>query len=295
MKEEEIFQLLTISDRYKIKGTGADADILYSSDYDLAEYWKSGVAGIYYIEKVFKDKFRRAMSMTEVYITDFKCGEIEGKPVRWDKKSIKAGIVKQYSRKITLCEALQQKSVVKMDVIAMIDGIYKEFSCNYKFNFGGITNYEETENVTKEELLKEIGEYYREGNSFKALRRLYSFVKINKREPSVKKTLQEYFNSPIGELNQCKNQTEILLLMLEQKFRKARKTDLVKNLEWIKTRIPEMGMKKELVNNISLICKLKMGEMKKGLEYLLDFFKKLLDEKTRMWIAENKNISYYIK
>lgn len=294
MNENKIFELLTISGKYKLKGTSGDADILYSSDYDLAEYWKGGVAGINYIEKVFKDKFRRAMAMPEVYITDFKCGEIGGKPVRWDKKSIKVGIVKQYSRKISFVEALQQKSTIKMDVIAMIDGIYKEFSCNYKFNFGGITNYE-NENITKEELLGDLKEYYTEGNSFKALRRLYSFVKLNKREPSVVKLLQEYFNSPIGVLNQCKNQTEILILMVEQNFRRPKKTDLVKNLKWIKERIPEMGMKKELVKTISLICKLKMGEMEKGLDYLLDFFKRILDEKTRMWIAENKNISYYIK
>ena len=83
--------------------------------------------------------------------------------------------------------------------------------------------------------------------------------------------------------------------MLEQKFRKVKKTNIVKNLEWIKKNIPEMGMKKELVKTISLICKLKMGEMEKGLDYLLDIFKKLIDDKTRMWIAENKNISYYIK
>jgi hypothetical protein len=294
MNKNKIFELLTISGKYKLKGTSSDADILYSSDYDLAEFWRGGVSGINYIEKVFKDKFRRAMAMPEVYITDFKCGEIGGRAIRWDKKSIKVGIVKQYSRKITFVEALQQKSTIKMDVIAMIDGIYKEFSCNYKFNFGGITNYE-NENVTKEELLGDLKEYYTEGNSFKALRRLYSFVKLNKREPSVVKLLQEYFNSPIGVLNQCKNQTEILILMMEQKFRRPKKIDLVKNLEWIKNRIPEMGMKKELVKTISLICKLKMGEMEKGLDYLLDFFKKLLDEKTRMWIAENKNISYYIK
>jgi hypothetical protein len=293
MNVNKIFELLTISGKYKIIGTGADADILYSSDYDLAEYWSGRVAGIHYIEKVFKDKFRKAMAMPEVYITDFKCGEIGGRAIRWDKKSISSGIVKQYSRKISFCKALEMKSVIKMDVIAMIDGIYKEFSCNYTFNFGGIKTYEKED--VKKNLLKDLKEYYAEGNSFKALRRLYSFVKLNKREPSVIKLLQEYFNSPIGLLNQCKNQTEILILMLEQKFRKPKKIDLVKNLEWIKGKIPEMGMKKELVKNISLICKLKMGEMEKGLDYLLDFFKKLLDEKTRMWIAENKNISYYIK
>jgi hypothetical protein len=293
MNINKIFELLTISGKYKIIGTGADAEILYSSDYDLADYWKGGVSGVQYIEKLFKDKFRRAMAMPEVYITDFKCGEIGGKAIRWDKKSINSGIVKQYSRKITFCKALEMKSVIKMDVIAMIDGIYQEFSCNYYFNFGGITNYEKEE--TKEELLVELKEYYSKGNSFKALRRLYSYVKLTKKEPSVIKLLQEYFNSAIGRLNQCKNQTEILIVMLEQKFRKARKIDITKNLEWIKRKIPEMGMKKELVKTISLIGKLKMGEMEKGLDYLLDFFQKLLDEKTRMWIAENKNISYYIK
>jgi len=293
MNETKIFQLLTISGKYKIKGTGADSEILYSSDYDLAEHWKGGVEGIQYIEKAFKEKFRRAMEIPEVYITDFKCGEIGGKPVRWDKKSIKVGIVKQHSRKITLCEALQMKSVIKMDVIALINGIFQEFSCNYYFNFGGITNYDKED--VKENITGDIKEYYKEGNSFKALRRLYSFVKITKREPSIIKTLQEYFNSAIGELNSCKNQTEILIQLLEQDFRKVKRTDLVRNIEWIKKKIPKMGMKKEIVQSISLIKRLKMGEMEKGLDYLLDIFKKLLDEKTRMWIAENKNISGYIK
>jgi len=38
-----------------------------------------------------------------------------------------------------------------------------------------------------------------------------------------------------------------------------------------------------------------MKDWKKGMEYLRDFLSKLINDKTRMWIAENKNISEYIK
>jgi hypothetical protein len=188
------------------------------------------------------------------------------------------------------------KSVIKMDIIAIINGIYEEFSCNYYFNFGGTTNYDKH---PRDEVIEgyktEIRELYKERKSFKALRRLYSLVGLTKDAPSVEKLLQDYFNSPIGLINQCKNQTEILLLMLEQKFRKPKKIDLVRNLEWIKKTLPNFEMKKEIVENINQIEKLKMREKKKGLEYLLDFLLRITDEKTRMWIAENKNISYYIK
>jgi hypothetical protein len=296
MNTDRIFGLLTIGDNYEIIGTANDEDILYSSDYDLQEYWKGGIEGINYITKVFKDKFREAIGEPQIYITDFKCGEIRGEPIRWNKKAIKSGMVRLYSRKVKFVEALQMKSVIKLDLVVNIHGLYEEYSCNYYFNFGGITNYEkEPKSEIIKSLKEDIREYYKEGKSFKALRRLYSLVKLTEDAPSVKKALQEYFNSPIGLINRCKNQIEILVLMLEQKFSKPKRTDLVRNLECGKEILPDFGLTKEILKTISLIQKLKMGEMKKGLDYLLDFFVRIVDEKTRMWIAENKNISYYIK
>jgi hypothetical protein len=298
MNTDQIFRFLTISGNYEIIGTGSDSDILYSSDYDLREYWKGGVEGIEYIVKVFKDKFRVATGNPNIFITDFKCGEIGGQPIRWDKKSISSGIVKQYSRKIRFSEALQMKSVIKLDVVVLLHGIYQEFSCNYYFNFGGIKNYEKKENLEIVDSLKQdIREYYSEGKSFKALRRLYSWMKMSGTN-SVVKTLQEYFNSPIGEINKCKNQIEILELLLDpvpSKFRKPKRKDLVNNLMCVERNLPKFALRPEIENAISLICRLKMTELKKGLEYLRDFLSKIIDDKTRMWIAENKNISEYIK
>jgi hypothetical protein len=293
MNADKIFQLLTISNRYKVKGTGADKSILYSSDYDLAEYWRGGVGGINYIEKVFKDKFRIALGNKDIFITDFKCGEIGGVPLRWNKKNIKTGVQIVKGKRITLCKALEMKSIIKMDIIAQIDGIFQEFSCNYRFNFGGITNYD-TEDI-RDNLLGDVKEYYKKGNSFKALRRLYSFVKISKREPSIVRGLQKYFNSPIGIMNKCKNQLEILILMLEQKFRPVPKIDLVENLEWIKNQLPPFGDRMKIIEIITILQTCKKSDMKDGLDFLRETLQKYIDEKTKMWIAENKNISYYIK
>jgi hypothetical protein len=293
MNADKIFQLLTISNRYKVKGTGADKSILYSSDYDLAEYWRGGVGGINYIEKVFKDKFRIALGNKDIFITDFKCGEIGGVPLRWNKKNIKTGVQIVKGKRITLCKALEMKSIIKMDIIAQIDGVFQEFSCNYRFNFGGITNYD-TEDI-RDNLLGDVKEYYKKGNSFKALRRLYSFVKISKREPSIVRGLQKYFNSPIGIMNKCKNQLEILILMLEQKFRPVPKIDLVENLEWIKNQLPPFGDRMKIIEIITILQTCKKSDMKDGIDFLRETLQKYIDEKTKMWIAENKNISYYIK
>nr|WPF46840.1 MAG: hypothetical protein [Lake Baikal virophage 14] len=296
MNTDQIFRFLTISGNYEIIGTANDSDILYSSDYDLQEYWKGGVEGIEYIGKVFKDKFRVATGNPNIYITDFKCGEIGGHPIRWDKKSIKAGIVKQYSRKISFSEALQMNSVIKLDVIALLHGIYQEFSCNYYFNFGGIKNYEKSEKESiSDSIQSEIQEFYKKGKSFKALRRLYSFIKEYTNSSSILNSLKEYFNSPIGKINKCKNQIEIMELLLDQKFRKPKRKDLVNNLKWVERNLPKFKLKSEIVKAINCILGLKMKDWKKGMEYLRDFLSKLLDEKTRMWIAENKNISEYIK
>ena len=296
LTNEDIFRLLTLTGKYTIIGTGNDPDIQYSSDYDLQEFWSGQLQDVNTVEKKFKDKFRIAIGNSDIYITDFKCGVSGGEPIRWDRKSIQKGQTTVGTKKIRFKDALLMKSVIKLDMVALIEDIYQEFSCNYYLNFGGVTNYETT---PKEEIVKgmerEIGEYYKAGKSFKSLRRLYSLIKTTKESPSVMRELQKYFNSPVGVLNKCKNQLEILELILTNPFRKAKRKDLVKNLNYILEILPSFELKPEVERAITIIKQLKLKEMNQGIEYLDKFLLSLIDQKTKMWIAENKNIYPYIK
>jgi DNA adenine methylase len=296
LNADDIFRLLTLTGKYTIIGTGGDPEILYSSDYDLQEFWSGQLQDVNTVEKVFKDKFRIATGNTDIYITDFKCGEIGGEPIRWDKKSIQKGVAKVGTKTVRFKDALLMKSVIKMDIVALIDDIYQEFSCNYYLNFGGVTNYDAPpKNELIKSMEKDIRDYYIEGKSFKSLRRVYSLLKVTKDAPGTLQLLQEYFNSPVGILNKCKNQLDILELILTNNFRKAKRKDLVKNLNYILEILPEFGLREEVDRVINVIKHMKLKEMKQGIEYLDNFILSLIDQKTKMWIAENKNISYYIK
>jgi hypothetical protein len=292
----DIFRLLTLTGKYTLIGTGGDPEILYSSDYDLQEFWSGQLQDVTTVEKVFKDKFRIANGNTDIYITDFKCGEIGGEPIRWDKKAMQKGQIRVGTKTVRFKDALLMKSVIKMDIVALIDDVYQEFSCNYYLNFGGVTNYNDT---PKEEVVKgmekDIRDYYQEGKSFKSLRRLYSLLKLLKTAPSVIQELQKYFNSPVGILNKCKNQLDILELILTNNFRKAKRKDLVKNLNYVLEILPAIPLKEEMVRVVNVIKHLKLKEMREGIDYLSKFILSMIDQKTKMWIAENKNISYYIK
>ena len=118
---QKIFHLLSVNGEYKIIGSSKMAPIKYANDYDLEEYITEPNSTNHYTNvlwKVFKDKFQKAENNSNVFITDFKCGEINGLPIRWNKTNIKSGKQKINGKFITFQKCLLQKSVIKMDVVA---------------------------------------------------------------------------------------------------------------------------------------------------------------------------------
>jgi len=302
-KISDVFNLLTITGNYKVIGSSSLKSILYNSDYDLDELIKSSKSKNIYEEicKTFQQKFKEAERDPSIFLVDFKCGvDINNEPVRWDKNDMKKGYkdLKDGSR-LTFEDALKMKSVIKLDAIVLINCIFTEFSENYYLKIGNDANFEPNETNVENILTSIKGSFedymFNDINYLKALKRLFSY-KILENETKNKKqleTLIEFFNSWVGLMSKNKSSLDILLLLLDNKFRKPKLEDIKKNLQIIKQSISYITAinLSNVSKKIDYICSLSsVKTMKREIESLISFLSKIINKVSLDFISKNKNL-----
>lgn len=236
-KIRDTFNFLTINGKYNIIGSASLKKIKYASDYDLEELNSKNKdseqirTNIY---KMFKSKFEEGKKDRTVFITDFKCGQLNGEPLRWTSQNIKTGI----NNGVRFQDALIQKSTIKLDVIRLINNKYTEFSENYYFQLGSDSNFNK-EDATKENILKSISEsadeYKEENNYFKVLKRSFAYKLLENRNKYKNQLIKmiDFFNTDTGLLYKSRGDLDVLILILENKFRKSKIEDIQTNLNII--------------------------------------------------------------
>ena len=239
---KHVFDKLTINGHYTVIGSASLKKIKYNSDYDLQELIKEkrGRTPLDKLYHLFLDKFIDAKKDENYFITDFKCGlNTNGEPLRWDYSDMKKGYkILDDGRKMKFQDCILIKSMMKLDMIVLIDGIFTEFSENYYINIGSNANYFEHE-MTPEHIemgiKKSLDEYLNvDKNYWKSLKRIFSLLLRD--ESTHKKLINElikFFNGQTGLINKCKNELDIILTVIDNKFRKPKISDIVYNLEMI--------------------------------------------------------------
>ena len=218
------FYKLNIGREINLIGSSNKREILYNSDYDLESHFNAKKENVLpKIYQHFKKVFQQAKKDPNVFIVDFKCGEIDGEPIRWTYKDMMKGTKNGY----TFAECLMMKSTIKLDEIYLLNGSFVDITDNYYFTLG---NHQNSPKPTKKEMIEGIKadakELVKEGNYYKALKRKFLL------KPSQK--LIDYFNSEVGILNKARADLDILLILNEQTFRKPKMTDLNGDLQIIK-------------------------------------------------------------
>jgi hypothetical protein len=254
MDNKKIFNLLTINGRYQIIGSGNIKGIKYKSDIDLQEFISApdNEKSLTDIYKIFKRKFKIAKKNPDIFITDFKCGmNSNSEPLRWSYNDMIKGYKKMDDgRPIRFEEALLHRTMIKMDIIAIIDGNFIEFSENYYFNFNKHLqkskhlyngNYFEHD-VDKKHILNSVLHSYDEymnvqHNYLKGLKRAFSVYRAIDKKQEMKRLI-DFFNSDTGFLNKVRSDLDIvLLIMSEQHFRHVKVEDVRKSLLDIKQQL----------------------------------------------------------
>ena len=255
---KEIFNMLSVAGKYQIIGSSNISNLIYNSDYDLQEYDDMKSTDKAY--HIFKTKFKGAKNNSNIYITDFKCGEKDGEPLRWSYDDMMLG----ENQGITFKSAMLQKKTIKLDMVCVIGGRYLEFSDNYYFKINKKVLYEKPSRKSIENNLIASGtSEYDEGNYMKFLKRKFSVAVMNN-DLVMQDKLVQYFNSEIGYWNKQLSDLKIVQLVLDQKFREPEMTTVISNLQIIKqnlsVNISELTQKNtfDLSVYIDKICRMKL-------------------------------------
>lgn len=223
---QSVFNLLSVSKTYKIIGSSNNKLMRFHSDYDLNETIPTNEKLINIYHK-FKKIFVEAKKDKNIYITDFKCGEIKGEPIRWNYNDMMKGI----KNGVKFTDALKNPVVCKLDIIVILDNKLNEITNNY---FLG-----ETEEATKkqniESLENDFNKLVREKTYMKALKRYYSILKINNKDDN---DIIDYLNSDVGLMSKVRSDLDLLLLAMDKTNISI---DIIKhNLQIIKYELSEV-------------------------------------------------------
>ena len=305
-KIRDVFNLLTISRKYRVVGSANLKNIRYVADYDLNELYNKKLDSkdaLDIIYQLFKEKFQRAEKDPNTFITDLKCGlDDNGEPLRWNKDDIKKGykISSEDGRKIPFQECILRRTTFKMDVIQLIDGVFTEFSDNYYIKIGNESNFD-PHDVSRDHLLNSLKRSYDEyfysyQNLFKGLKRAFSYYLMEGEDKNrfVLEKLLKFFNSPVGLLYKIKGHLGTLGLVIENKsgFRKPKIHDIKKNIQIILSDLNAFDI--PALKHLKNAYKAKsMKQIEKHLIKAEENLFIIINKQTLNWVLKNKDVPLY--
>jgi len=134
--------------------------------------------------------------------------------IRWTPDEVlKGSKTLRDGRTYTLQEAFSSPTITKLDVVALVDKRYTEFSIIYEFHNGSQTL--NPDDIDPEKSLKEsIKVYQEEGNPFKVIKRKFSLAKLKNNKSDLKK-FSAILNSETGKLYTLYSDVKTLADLME--------------------------------------------------------------------------------
>jgi len=241
------------------------------------------------IDKKQLDKLKNSKDEDELYENARKLWTL-----RWDKDEIDKGYkILSKGRKKTFYDALDDKSIIKIDIVAYINGKFVEFSNIYELYSGDkVINLALTNIV--ESVKEDIRLYHKNKKWFKMLKRIFVIARLRK-DIKLIETLTGLFNSNVGLLYKIRADFETLALLLDKGYTPIDKIhNSIQTLKGMLGNVYEFKVGSEkLYNNIlniiehSSIIK-NPDEIRKGLEWLNDTLLDIINKKALEYIKKHK-------
>lgn len=229
------FDVMRISKKQKIVGSAGVVGNIITNDYDLNEVFEGkGTNDMDILTKLylmFLWKFKTIHESKNTWITDMKCGEHNGEPIRWNMKDMETSykdlITETNDEKstervyFTRC-LIQPNTKTKLDVVLFLNGRFVEISELYYIKVNGISNFNTDDfrlGKIVNDLRDDMEELYLQKNYFKALKREFRILTLLDKNKRRRELLTDLFNGNYGYLYYCISQLNTLKLMKEQTFR----------------------------------------------------------------------------
>ena len=209
-----------VSHRVKIMGSNGLRGIIYPSDFDFVSTVKEDAKALaHHLQSLFSKPL-------PFYFMDFKAGRdksVKDGKLRWSPETLKKGMNKGKS----LEDAIKEDMLIKLDYIQHIGNSFFENSIIFDTKYQKPKTIQEIE----EELEMDVNEYSKT-NKMKAMKRIYSILKLHDRHPEVQKELIDIFNSEYGYVNKLVSDLETL-----KELTKKYKCDIKPTLQMIKAQL----------------------------------------------------------
>ena len=272
----KIGKLMSLESKVNVVGSASIKRSIYYSDYDLFESVTNTPESAIYNH--FKALFSAIKLSPNAVITDFKMGHENNKPLRWDMNEIHKG----ENNGVTFSEALKQKGMIKCDVVALVGGRFTELSEVYNITLSGKSNMDYSKEAVIADILKEYKEHVHNNNYMKALKRLFSIMKLTNPNNKQLDVIMGYFNSPIGLLYRAKADLETILLILN--YNKFSIDDVKNSLQVLKEQVSAFGVD----NNIEKISSMRTkSEMKIPLIKQINKMKEFINRDAKAFLLRN--------
>ena len=233
----ELFELVSIQDKYRIEGSSNIEKIVNYGDIDLLDIAKK-MSNKKILEH-FKHVFEEVKKFPRVVITDFKCGMHKGASLRWTY----ADLVKGENKGVSFNDALKMKSTIKLDIVVNLFDRFLEITTVYDFGH----NYVE---ISDKAFIKDLVDDYKEqvknNNLYKAIKRIFLIMKITDKKNAKLIKFINYFNEPYALLYRIKSDLETTLLVIDEpKFKLG---DVKNNLDNIKESLSSFELENKMID-----------------------------------------------
>ena len=174
---KKIVKLMSMESKVNIVGSAKIRRNIYFSDYDSFETVKGMNENMIYNH--FKGVFEIIRNSENTIITDFKLGvNAKSEALRWTYEEIK----RRENNGITFEMAIKQKSMIKMDIVTLLNGRFIEITEVYNIFIDGESNSDYSIDNVRKELTDDMHEQIKEGNLMKALKRKYSLLNLDNKD-----------------------------------------------------------------------------------------------------------------
>lgn len=231
-------------------------NLLKGSKYSRSEELKH--LGLLYDTGIISEKeYKHAKKLLSRTMSDVKMMEAKKElrfgVLRWTPKDVFKGYLKlRNGETISLVEAFKTSGITKVDVIAFVNGKYADFSNILLWK--GYSEMDEPIQSLKQNVIY----YVKDGNYWKALKRIFSLAKGIDDE-DIQQMCLEVLNSKLGYLATIISDMEVLESLKQRNLTKKEKQNIKAELGAITDRLAKVyidGFKRPKKTSFSLLPKL---------------------------------------
>ena len=212
--------------------------------------------------------------------------------IRWTPDTIEKGYtILSNNRQKTFEDCLDDKTVVKIDVVSFINGNFIEFSNIFELHAGKRVINVADSNIVKS-IKRDIRFYYKKGKWYKVLKRVFSIAKLEKDLKLIKK-LTILFNSNTGLVNRVRANMATIYDILDKGYKPVE--EIKQSLQYNKNLLGYVYQFSIHPSIFEKLDKLTMNISKDGLKELEELLDEIVNTNTKVYMDKYKiNIKPYI-